>query len=91
MQVPARVPLLVRTPQRRLMDILIPDIAITEEVVRSVVVSILHRNIDREHMSLVELPGALRKEGIATMSEVRHAILEEVGRVSVIPRNILPA
>ena len=42
-------------------------------------------------MSLVELPGALRKEGIATMSEVRHAILEEDGRVSVIPRNILPA
>ena len=42
-------------------------------------------------MSLVELPEALRKEGIATMSEGRHAILEEDGRVSVIPRSILPA
>jgi len=24
-------------------------------------------------MSLIDLPGALRKEGIASMSEVRHA------------------
>jgi uncharacterized membrane protein YcaP (DUF421 family) len=34
---------------------------------------------------------ALRKEGIATMSEVRYAILEEDGHVSVIPRRFVPA
>ena len=34
---------------------------------------------------------ALRKEGIATMSDVRYAILEEDGHVSVIPRRSVPA
>jgi len=52
---------------------------------------VLHGNLDREHMSMAELRAALRKEGIATMSEVRYAILEEDGRVSVIPRSVLPA
>jgi len=42
-------------------------------------------------MSLPELRAALRKEGIATMSEVRYAILEEDGRVTVIPRRATPA
>jgi uncharacterized membrane protein YcaP (DUF421 family) len=104
------------------MDTLIPDIAVTEKVVRSVVVylflllafrvagkrqlgqltafvptvlvkhrHVLHRNLDREHMSLAELQAALRKEGVASMSEVRYAIMEEDGRVSVIPRSVLPA
>jgi uncharacterized membrane protein YcaP (DUF421 family) len=34
---------------------------------------------------------ALRKEGIATMSEVRYATLEGDGHVSVIPRRFVPA
>jgi uncharacterized membrane protein YcaP (DUF421 family) len=84
------------------MDMLIPDIAIIEKVARSLVVSVFplvafrvagkpHGNLDREHPSVAELRAALRKEGIATMSEVRYAVLEEDGRVSVIPRSVLPA
>ena len=34
---------------------------------------------------------AVRKEGIATMSEVLYATLEEDGHVSVIPRRFVPA
>src|SRR2546426_6386963 len=52
---------------------------------------VLRSNLDRECMSLPELRAALRKEGIATMSEVRYAILEEDGRVTVIPRRATPA
>jgi uncharacterized membrane protein YcaP (DUF421 family) len=52
---------------------------------------VLHANLDREHMSMPELRAALRKEGITTMSEVRYAILEEDGHVSVIPRRPVPA
>jgi uncharacterized membrane protein YcaP (DUF421 family) len=52
---------------------------------------VLHRNLDPEHMSMAELQTALREEGVANMSEVRYAILEEDGRVSVIPRSVLPA
>ena len=52
---------------------------------------VIRANLDREHMSLAELRAALRKEGIATMSEVRYAILEEDGHVSVIPRRSVPA
>jgi uncharacterized membrane protein YcaP (DUF421 family) len=52
---------------------------------------VLRSNLDREHMSMPELRAALRKEGITTMSEVRYAILEEDGHVSVIPRRPVPA
>lgn len=52
---------------------------------------VLHGNLDREHMSTAELRAALGTEGIATMGEVRYAILKEDGRVSVIPRSVLPA
>lgn len=52
---------------------------------------VIHSNLDREHMSMPELRAALRKEGITTMSEVRYAILEEDGHVSVIPRTSVPA
>ena len=52
---------------------------------------VLHSNLDREHIGVPEFRAALRKEGITTMSEVRYAILEEDGRVSVIPRRPLPA
>ena len=51
----------------------------------------IHANLEREHMSMAELRAALRKEGIATMSEVRYAILEEDGHVSVISRRSVPA
>jgi uncharacterized membrane protein YcaP (DUF421 family) len=51
----------------------------------------LHANLDREHMSMAELRAALRKEGVASMSEVRWAILEEDGRVSVVHRGAQPA
>ena len=51
----------------------------------------LHANLDREHMSMPELRAALRKEGNTTMTEVRYAILEEDGHVSVIPRRSVPA
>jgi len=52
---------------------------------------VIRANLDREHMSLAELRAALRKEGIATISEVRYAILEEDEHVSVIPRRSGPA
>ena len=52
---------------------------------------VIHANLDREHMSMTELRAALCKEGITTMSEVRYAILEEDGHVSVIPRRPVPA
>jgi uncharacterized membrane protein YcaP (DUF421 family) len=52
---------------------------------------VLRANLEREHMSLAELRAALRKEGVSSMSEVRWAILEEDGRVSVMPRSARPA
>jgi uncharacterized membrane protein YcaP (DUF421 family) len=42
-------------------------------------------------MSLAELRAALRKDGVTTMSEVRYAILEEDGHVTVIRRRHVPA
>jgi len=48
-------------------------------------------NLDREHMSLAELRAALRKEGIATIREVRYAILGEDEHVSGTPRRSVPA
>jgi len=47
---------------------------------------VLRSNLHREHMTLSELRAALRKEGVATFTEVRYAILEEDGHVTVIPR-----
>src|SRR5262249_15133127 len=52
---------------------------------------VVHANLDREHMSMAELRAALRKEGVASVSEVRWAILEEDGRVSVVHRGAQPA
>ncbi|HWN90726.1 MAG TPA: YetF domain-containing protein [Verrucomicrobiae bacterium] len=52
---------------------------------------VLHANLAREFMSMAELRAALRREGVATMSEVRYAILEEDGHVTVIPRRSTPA
>ncbi|HWM77513.1 MAG TPA: YetF domain-containing protein [Methylomirabilota bacterium] len=52
---------------------------------------VLRANLAREFMSMAELRASLRKEGVATMSEVRYAILEEDGHVTVIPRKSTPA
>lgn len=52
---------------------------------------VLRANLDQERMSLSELRAALRREGIVSMSEVRYAILEEDGHVTVIPRKPMPA
>jgi uncharacterized membrane protein YcaP (DUF421 family) len=52
---------------------------------------VLRANLARELMSMAELRASLRKEGVATMSEVRYAILEEDGHVTVIPRKSTPA
>jgi uncharacterized membrane protein YcaP (DUF421 family) len=52
---------------------------------------VLDGNLDCEHTSMAELRTTLRKKGIATMSEVRDAILEDDGRASVIPWSVLPA
>ncbi len=52
---------------------------------------VVRANLARELMSLAELRAALRKEGVATMSEVRYAILEEDGHVTVIRRRHVPA
>jgi uncharacterized membrane protein YcaP (DUF421 family) len=43
-------------------------------------------NLRRELMSLPELRAALRREGVVSVGEVRYAILEEDGSVSVIRR-----
>jgi uncharacterized membrane protein YcaP (DUF421 family) len=69
------------------MDILVPEIAVAEKILRSVVVYRLLLVAFR----MAGKRAALRKEGIATMSEVRYAILEEDGHVSVIPRRFVSA
>lgn len=111
------------------MDILVPDIAITEKVVRSVgvyfVLLVAFRVAGKRQLGQLtafdlvvllvisnvlqnaaigsdnSLDGGLVgasviialnwKEGITTMSEVRYAILEADGHVSVIPRRPVPA
>jgi uncharacterized membrane protein YcaP (DUF421 family) len=47
---------------------------------------VLRDNLRGELMTLPELRAALRREGVVAMSEVRYAILEEDGHVSVIRR-----
>lgn len=52
---------------------------------------VLHGNLDREHMSMAGLRAVLRKEGMATVSKARYAILAEDGSGGVIPRSVRPA
>lgn len=47
---------------------------------------VLADNLRRECMTLPELRAALRREGVVSVADVRYAILEEDGRVSVIRR-----
>jgi len=46
---------------------------------------ILRENLRRELLSLPELRAALRREGMASLRNVRYVILEEDGYLSVIP------
>ncbi len=45
---------------------------------------ILRENLRRERLSLQELRAALRREGIASLGNVRYVLLEEDGHLSVI-------
>lgn len=47
---------------------------------------ILRENLRRERLSLPELRGALRLEGVVSLRDVRYVILEEDGHLSVIRR-----
>ena len=69
------------------MDILVPEIAVAEKILRSVIVY----GLLLVGFRMAAKRPALRKEGIATMSEVRYATLEEDGHVSMIPRRFVPA
>jgi len=69
------------------MVILVPEIAVAEKILRSASVYGLLLVAFR----MAGKWAALRKEGIATMNEVRYATLEEDGHVSVIPRRFVPA
>ncbi len=50
---------------------------------------ILHENLRRERVSMPELRTALRKEGVVSLRDVRYAILEEDGHLSVLTRKAL--
>jgi uncharacterized membrane protein YcaP (DUF421 family) len=45
---------------------------------------ILRENLRRERLSLPELRAALRREGVVSLRDVRYALLEEDGHLSVI-------
>ena len=47
---------------------------------------ILHKNLTSERVTLDELHAALRRSGVAAVEQVRAAVLEENGGISVIPR-----
>ena len=46
---------------------------------------VLHANLERERVTMDDLLGALRRNGVADVSHVRVAMLEENGGISVIP------
>ena len=47
---------------------------------------ILHKNLTSERVTLDELHAAMRRSGVAAVEQVRAAVLEENGGISVIPR-----
>ena len=47
---------------------------------------ILHDNLKRERITLDDLHAALRRNGVVEADQVRVAVLEENGAISVIPR-----
>lgn len=46
---------------------------------------ILHRNLEKELITLEDLQAALRKHGLLTVEEAQFAVLEENGEISVVP------
>jgi len=48
---------------------------------------ILQENLRRERITLEDLQAALRKSGAIDAGQVRFAVLEENGQISVIPKN----
>jgi uncharacterized membrane protein YcaP (DUF421 family) len=46
---------------------------------------VLHENLSRERVTMDDLLAALRRNGVADLSHVRVAVLEENGGISVIP------
>lgn len=42
--------------------------------------------MEREHITLEDLEGAMRKSGVVSVERVRYAVLEENGQISVIPK-----
>lgn len=47
---------------------------------------ILHGNLQKERVTLDDLHAALRRNGVSDVEQVRAAVLEENGGISVIPR-----
>jgi uncharacterized membrane protein YcaP (DUF421 family) len=48
---------------------------------------ILQENLKRELITLEDLQAALRKNGMIAAEQVRFAVLEENGQISVIAKN----
>ncbi len=47
---------------------------------------LLKGHMDRERITMEDLEAALRKSGVASVDQVRFAVLEENGQISVIPK-----
>ena len=47
---------------------------------------VLQKRMERERISMEDLEGALRKNGLANLERVRYAVLEENGQISVVPK-----
>lgn len=47
---------------------------------------VLHENLRKERLTMDDLLAALRRSGMASPEQVRYALLEENGGISVIPR-----
>jgi uncharacterized membrane protein YcaP (DUF421 family) len=47
---------------------------------------VIQANLNHERITLEELQGALRRSGVAEASQVRFAVLEENGQISVVPK-----
>jgi uncharacterized membrane protein YcaP (DUF421 family) len=48
---------------------------------------ILQHHLEKERITHDDLEGALRKSGVVNVAEVRFAVLEENGQISVIPKS----
>lgn len=48
---------------------------------------VFHDRMAKEHITMEDLEGAMRKSGIVSVERVRYAVLEENGQISVIPKS----